>query len=63
MASPERSILLITHYQRMLDYVTPQFVHIMQEGQIVMSGGPEIVAELETHGYDWVGKELASSAR
>lgn len=59
------SILLITHYQRILDYVTPQFVHVMQDGQIVMSGDSELAKKLEAEGYDFVakenGKQLASS--
>lgn len=57
----ESAILLITHYQRMLDYVTPGFVHVMQSGQIVKSGGSELAKELEAQGYDWVAKEFASS--
>lgn len=57
------SFLLITHYQRMLDYVTPHFVHVMQNGQIVKSGGSELAKELEAQGYDWVAKEMASSGK
>lgn len=48
----ETSFLLITHYQRILDYVTPDFVHVMQEGKIVRSGGPELAQELEKIGYE-----------
>lgn len=54
-------ILLITHYQRMLDYVVPHFVHVMQGGQIIKSGGSELAKELEAQGYDWVTKEFAST--
>jgi Fe-S cluster assembly ATP-binding protein len=57
--SPERAQLLITHYQRILDYVTPQFVHVLMDGRIVKSGGPELAKELEKRGYDWVEKEAA----
>jgi Fe-S cluster assembly ATP-binding protein len=59
----DNAMLLITHYQRMLDYVTPSFVHVMQAGQIVKSGGSELAKELEAQGYDWVAKEFASSAK
>jgi Fe-S cluster assembly ATP-binding protein len=59
----ENAFLLITHYQRMLDYVTPGFVHVMQNGQIVKSGGSELAKELEAQGYDWVAKEFASSGK
>src|SRR5215210_3715377 len=47
-------VLVITHYQRILNYIQPQFVHILLGGRIVESGGPELVAKLEQHGYDWV---------
>lgn len=57
----DNAVLMITHYQRMLDYVTPEFVHVMQAGQIVKSGGSELAHELEAQGYDWVAKEMASS--
>jgi len=50
--NPETSFLLITHYQRILDYVTPDFVHVMQDGKIVRSGGPELAQELEKIGYE-----------
>jgi len=51
MRSPEKSVLLITHYQRLLDYVTPDKVHVLSRGQIVRSGGPELAHELEREGY------------
>ena len=57
----DNAVLLITHYQRILDYVTPGFVHVMQAGQIVKSGGSELAKELEAQGYDWVTRELAPS--
>ncbi|MEI6178786.1 MAG: Fe-S cluster assembly ATPase SufC [Verrucomicrobiota bacterium] len=58
MRSPERGFLLITHYQRLLDYIKPDHVHVMAEGRIVHSGGPELAHELEKHGYDFL-KEAA----
>lgn len=59
--SEDTAVLLITHYQRMLDYVKPNFVHVFQDGQIITSGGPELALELESRGYDWVSKELTST--
>lgn len=58
MRSPDRGFLLITHYQRLLDYIAPDYVHVMSAGQIVRSGGPDLALELEEHGYDFL-KELA----
>jgi len=58
MRSPDRGMLLITHYQRLLDYIKPDHVHVMAEGRIVRSGGPELALELEKHGYDFL-KEAA----
>jgi Fe-S cluster assembly ATP-binding protein len=55
-------VLVITHYQRLLNYITPQFVHVLVNGQIVQSGGPELALELETRGYDWVREEMAVGA-
>lgn len=54
LRSPDRSFLMITHYQRLLDYVKPDFVHVLAHGQIVKSGGPELALELESKGYQWV---------
>jgi Fe-S cluster assembly ATP-binding protein len=54
LASPTNAMLLITHYQRMLDYVTPQFVHVMHDGEIIKSGGSELAKELEVKGYDFI---------
>jgi Fe-S cluster assembly ATP-binding protein len=58
LLKPDSAILLITHYQRILDYVKPDFVHILQDGQIVASGGKELAKELEAKGYDVVMKDL-----
>ncbi|MCF7675016.1 MAG: Fe-S cluster assembly ATPase SufC [Akkermansiaceae bacterium] len=54
MRSPERGFLLITHYQRLLDYIKPDHVHVMAEGRIVRSGGPELAHELEKEGYEFL---------
>ncbi len=58
MRSAERSFLIITHYQRLLNYIKPDFVHVMMQGRIVKSGGPELAERLEAEGYDWVKEEL-----
>lgn len=58
LRSPERSFLVITHYQRLLDYIVPDFVHVMVHGRIVQSGGKELALALENEGYaSWVGEE------
>jgi Fe-S cluster assembly ATP-binding protein len=54
LRSPERATLLVTHYQRLLDYVQPDFVHVLAGGRIVKSGGPELARELEQKGYGWL---------
>lgn len=51
----DRAVVLITHYQRLLDYVQPDFVHVLANGQIIKSGGPELAKELESRGYGWLG--------
>jgi Fe-S cluster assembly ATP-binding protein len=56
--SPEMGVLMITHYQRMLNYVTPQFVHVLLDGRVVMSGGEELSQKLEANGYDWVREQV-----
>ena len=58
MRSEDRSFLIITHYQRLLNYVKPDFVHVMMQGRIVKSGGPELSERLENEGYDWIKEEL-----
>lgn len=54
MRSSERAIVLVTHYQRLLDYIVPDFVHVLAGGKIVKSGGPELALELEREGYGWI---------
>ncbi|MEM7388104.1 MAG: Fe-S cluster assembly ATPase SufC [Verrucomicrobiota bacterium] len=61
MRSPDRGILLITHYQRLLDYIVPDYVHVMAEGRIVRTGGKELALELEEKGYDWLKEELTTA--
>ncbi|HEX7056577.1 MAG TPA: Fe-S cluster assembly ATPase SufC [Bacilli bacterium] len=58
MRSENRAFLIITHYQRLLDYIHPDFVHVMMQGRIVRSGGPELAQRLEAEGYEWLKKEL-----
>jgi Fe-S cluster assembly ATP-binding protein len=59
LRSPDRSFLMITHYQRMLDYIKPDFVHVLAHGKIVKTGGPELALELEAKGYQWVEGQAA----
>ena len=54
---PDTSVIVITHYQRLLDYIVPDYVHVLYDGRIVKSGGPELALELEERGYDWIKKE------
>ena len=54
MRSPERAIIVVTHYQRLLDYIVPDFVHVLSGGRIVKSGGKELALELEAKGYSWI---------
>jgi Fe-S cluster assembly ATP-binding protein len=60
--NPEMGLLLITHYQRLLNYIKPQFVHVLIDGRIVRSGGPELAEELEATGYDQLEAELAPAS-
>jgi len=52
--SPDRSFIIVTHYQRLLDYIVPDFVHVLADGKIVKSGGKELALELEEKGYSWI---------
>jgi Fe-S cluster assembly ATP-binding protein len=58
LAGPDLGVLIITHYQRMLNYITPAFVHVMMQGKIVRSGGPELAHQLEDKGYEGIRREL-----
>jgi len=62
LKSPETASLVITHYQRLLDYIVPDFVHVLYNGRIVKSGGKELALELEERGYDWIKEETAALA-
>jgi Fe-S cluster assembly ATP-binding protein len=62
LRSPERAFLVITHYQRLLDYIKPDVVHVLADGRIVQSGGPELALELEAHGYAWLKDRVAPEA-
>ncbi len=54
LRSPERAVVIVTHYQRLLNYIVPDFVHVLSEGRIVKSGGKELALELEAKGYSWI---------
>ena len=57
LATKDNAIVLVTHYQRLLNYIVPDFVHVMEAGRIIKTGGKELALELESRGYDWVGAE------
>ena len=61
MRSPERSFLVITHYQRLLEYIVPDFVHVLHDGKIIRSGDKKLAIELEEKGYSWIEEEAAAS--
>ena len=61
LRSANRSFIVITHYQRLLDYIVPDFVHVLYDGKIVKSGGKELALELEEKGYDWIKKEVVEA--
>ena len=58
LKTPETSTIVITHYQRLLDYIKPDIVHVLYKGRIVKTAGPELALELEDKGYDWIKKEV-----
>jgi len=61
LQNKENGFLVITHYQRLLDYIVPDFVHVLYQGRIVKSGTKELAFELEEKGYDWIKKEVSSN--
>jgi Fe-S cluster assembly ATP-binding protein len=61
LRSPERSIIVVTHYQRLLNYIVPDFVHVLVDGRIVKSGGKELALELEDKGYGWIENEAVKA--
>jgi Fe-S cluster assembly ATP-binding protein len=62
LSGPELGVLVITHYQRLLNYIKPDVVHVMLDGRIVESGGPDLALHLEEHGYDWVREKYEEAA-
>ncbi|MCL4561721.1 MAG: Fe-S cluster assembly ATPase SufC [Chloroflexi bacterium] len=62
LRGPDMGVLLITHYQRILNYVKPDYVHVMIDGKIVESGGPDLALHLEEHGYEWVREKYEATA-
>ncbi len=58
LKTPENAIIVITHYQRLLDYIKPDFVHVLYDGRIVKTGTAELALELEERGYDWIKEEI-----
>src|SRR6059058_1146273 len=61
MRGPDRAMILVTHYQRLLNYITPDYVHVLAGGRIVKSGGKELALELEARGYDWIEEEARAA--
>jgi Fe-S cluster assembly ATP-binding protein len=61
LRSPDRAVVVVTHYQRLLNYIVPDFVHVLMDGRIVRSGGKELALEMEAKGYGWIQEELAAS--
>ena len=62
LLTPDNAVVLVTHYQRLLNYIAPDFVHVMEGGRIIKTGGKELALELETRGYDWVLEEYKAGA-
>jgi Fe-S cluster assembly ATP-binding protein len=58
LQTPETSCIVITHYDRLLEMIKPQFVHVLYKGRIVKTGGPELAVEIQEHGYDWIKEEI-----
>jgi len=63
LANKDNAIVLVTHYQRLLNYIVPDYVHVMDAGRIVKTGGKALALELEARGYDWVGAEVKANER
>jgi Fe-S cluster assembly ATP-binding protein len=62
LRSDERGIVLVTHYQRLLDYIVPDFVHVLSDGKIIKSGDKTLALELEEKGYSWIDNHLEQQA-
>jgi Fe-S cluster assembly ATP-binding protein len=63
LANKDNAVVLVTHYQRLLNYIIPDYVHVMESGRIIKTGGKELAVELESRGYDWVSAEYKAAAR
>jgi Fe-S cluster assembly ATP-binding protein len=63
LMKPDNAVILVTHYQRLLNYIVPDFVHVMEAGRIIKTGGKELAVELEKRGYDWVSAEHEAAGR
>jgi Fe-S cluster assembly ATP-binding protein len=63
LSTKDNAMVLVTHYQRLLNYIVPDYVHVMDAGRIIKTGGKELALELETRGYDWVGAEYKAATR
>jgi Fe-S cluster assembly ATP-binding protein len=61
LITPDNAVILVTHYQRLLNYIAPDFVHVMEAGRIIKTGDKELAIELEKRGYDWVSAEYAAA--
>jgi Fe-S cluster assembly ATP-binding protein len=61
LRSADRAMIVVTHYQRLLNYITPDFVHVLSGGRIVKSGGKELALELEKKGYNWIEEDAVSA--
>jgi Fe-S cluster assembly ATP-binding protein len=62
LRSPDNATIVVTHYQRLLNYIVPDFVHVLANGRIVKSGGKELALELEEKGYDWIQSSTPAAA-
>jgi Fe-S cluster assembly ATP-binding protein len=63
LATKDSATILVTHYQRLLNYIVPDYVHVMEAGRIIKTGGKQLAVDLESHGYDWVSTEQRAAAR
>ena len=62
LMTPEKSCIVITHYDRLLEMIRPQYVHVLYQGRIVRTGGPELAKEIQLHGYDWIKESLSQNS-
>jgi Fe-S cluster assembly ATP-binding protein len=63
LATKDNAVVLVTHYQRLLNYIVPDYVHVMEAGRVIKTGGKELAIQLETRGYDWVSAEYKAGVR